>query len=74
VKTEHFSVTTTFHQWNKELEFEVCDLFGRRIISRIIDPTDKILDLYVSAWPRGLCFFRLSYREKTVAAEPDIIE
>lgn len=61
IKTEHLSVTTTFHQWKKELDFEVFDLFGKRIFSRTVNPEEDRFDLDASAWSNGLYLFRLSY-------------
>ncbi|MDP1623330.1 MAG: T9SS type A sorting domain-containing protein [Bacteroidales bacterium] len=72
-ETEHFKVITTFHQWHKNLEFEVYDIFGKRVYKRIIIPLEKEFQIDVSAWKSGMYLFRLSYGGTMVADEKVIV-
>jgi len=67
--TEHMNVTTIFHQWYNDLDLEVYDLFGKRLDHHTVSPSEKEIDLDVSAWPRGLYYVRLSSGGTVVATE-----
>lgn len=73
-ETEHFTVTTTFHRWNKPLDLEAFDLFGRRLFHRLMEPGEKEVELDVSSWPRGVALLRLSHKGTAVATERVVVE
>ncbi len=73
-ETEHFAVTTTFYRWNKPLDLEAFDLFGRRLFRRVMEPGERELELDVSAWPRGVALLRLSHKGTAVATERVVVE
>lgn len=66
-ETEHFKVVTTFHQWYKDLEFEVFDIFGKRMLTRVVKPQEKEFLVDVTGWKSGMYLFRLSYGGTMVA-------
>jgi len=68
-----FNLTTVYHQW-KLAELEVYDLFGKRVFSREIKQGEKLSDLDVATWPRGMYVVRLVYNGKTVASEKVVIK
>ncbi len=73
-QTKNFTVQTTFHQWTKDLDLEVFDLFGRPVFRKTIKPDERELMLDVSAWPRGMYVVRLVFNGKTAASEKIIIK
>jgi len=72
-ETEHLTVTTIFHKWYKELEFEVFDLFGKLIFKQNVKPSERDILIDVSGWNRGIYCFRLSYGGMAVATEKVIV-
>ena len=73
-ETEHLSVTTIFHKWYKDLEFEVFDLFGRPVYRQVVKPSEKEVLVNVSGWSSGIYFIRLSYSGTTVATEKLVVQ
>jgi len=72
-QTKNFTVQTTFHQWTKDLDLEVFDLFGRPVFRKTIKPDERELMLDVSAWPRGMYVVRLVYNSRVAASERLVI-
>jgi len=68
-----FNLTTVYHQW-KSATLEVYDLFGKQVFSKEINHGEKLLDLDVSAWPRGMYVVRLVYNGKTVSTAKVMVE
>lgn len=68
-----FNLTTVYHQW-KSATLEVYDLFGKQVFSKAINHGEKLLDLDVSAWPRGMYVVRLVYNGKTVSTAKVMVE
>ncbi len=73
-ETEHLAVTTIFHKWYKDLEFEVFDLFGRPVYRQVVKPSEKEVLINVSGWSSGIYFIRLSYSGTTVATEKLVVQ
>jgi hypothetical protein len=73
-KTEHLTVTTIFHKWNKPMQLEVFDYFGKLIYSQTVQPSEKEISLDVSGWNPGIYFFRLIYGDTMVACEKLVVE
>lgn len=71
--TRHFNVTTIFHQWNKELELQVFDGFGRPVTTCMIQPGEKETTIDISTWPGGIYLFRLVYLDTIVATEKVVV-
>ena len=72
-ETEHLTVTTIFHKWYKDLEFEVFDLFGKLIYNQLVKPSDREILINVSGWNSGMYYFRLSSGGTVVATEKVIV-
>ena len=72
-QTKNFTVQTTFHQWTKDLDLEVFDLFGRPAFRKTLKPDERELTLDVSAWPRGMYVVRLVYNSRVAASEKLVI-
>jgi len=68
-----FNLTTVYHQW-KSAVMEVYDLFGKQVFSKEISHGDKLLDLNIAEWPRGMYVVRLVYNGTTVASEKVVVE
>jgi hypothetical protein len=66
IATPVFNLTTVYHQW-RSARVEIYDLFGRRVYSAKVLQSDRRVDVYVLAWPRGMYVVRLVYQKKTVA-------
>ena len=73
-KTEHLTVTTIFHKWNKPMQLEVFDYFGKLIYSQTVHPSEKEISLDVSGWNPGMYFFRLIYGDTMVASEKVVVD
>ena len=67
-----FNLTTVYHQW-KSAVMEVYNLFGKQVFSKEIRQTEKLLDLNIAEWPRGMYVVRLVYNGKTVASEKVVV-
>jgi hypothetical protein len=67
-----FNLTTVYHQW-KSAMLEVYDLFGEKVYSGEVRQPEKLIDLGVAGWGRGMYVVRLVYNGKTVASEKVII-
>ncbi|HTX87707.1 MAG TPA: T9SS type A sorting domain-containing protein [Bacteroidales bacterium] len=73
-KTEHFTVTTIFHQRYKDLWLQAYDAMGRMVFQQMVRPGEKEVMLNVSAWSPGMYYFRLVYGDTMVASQKAIIE
>lgn len=73
-KTEHYTVTTIFHQRNKDLLLQCFDLFGKSILTIPVKPGEKEAVIDVSQWKRGIYFLRLQYGDSMVASEKVVVE
>jgi len=58
--------TSVIYQW-AETTLEAYDPNGRRILSKVIPATTRKMEVDVSGWETGLCFFRLVYKKQQVA-------
>ena len=72
-KTNNFAVQTTFHRWNKEVELQVFDLFGRCVSGQTIRTGTKEITLDATGWRTGMYCLRLTYGGRQVAEEKLII-
>jgi hypothetical protein len=72
--TAHLTVTTVFHQWNKDLQFAVYDNFGRLVLQQAVKPDEKEVVLNVSSWAHGIYLLRLVYLDTVVATEKMVVE
>ena len=72
-KTKNFAVQTTFHQWVKEMELQVFDLFGRCVSSQTILSGTKEITFDATGWRTGMYCLRLTYGGRQVAEEKLII-
>ncbi len=72
--TSHLTVTTIFHQWNKPLQLEVYDGFGRFITRQQVQPDEKEVMLQVASWSPGVYLLRLVYLDTVVATEKLVVE
>ncbi len=68
-----FNLTTVYHQW-KSAVMEIYDLFGKQVFSKEIRQGEKLLDINIAEWPRGMYVVRLVYNGKTVASEKVVVE
>ena len=68
-----FNLTTVYHQW-KSAMLEVYDLFGEKVYSGEVRQPEKLIDLGVAGWGRGMYVVRLVYNGKTVASEKVLIK
>jgi len=72
--TKHLTVTTTFHQWSKELIIQVTDISGRIILRQPIEPGEKEITLPVTGWKPGIYSITLWYGQKIAATEKVVVE
>ncbi len=72
--TAHLTITTVFHQWNKDLQFAVYDNFGRLVMQRSVKPDEKEVVLNVSSWAHGIYLLRLVYLDTVVGREKLVVE
>jgi hypothetical protein len=72
--TSHLTITTIFHQWNKDLQFAVYDNFGRLVMLRPVKPDEKEVLLNVASWATGIYLLRLVYLDTVVATEKLVVE
>ena len=72
--TQHLTVTTTFHKWNKELTIQVTDIAGRIIMRQPIEPGEKDIALPVTGWKPGVYCITLWYGQKIAATEKVVVE
>ncbi len=68
-----FNLTTVYHQWRSAM-LEVYDLFGKKVYSGEVRQPEKLIDLEVAGWSRGMYVVRLVYNGKTVASEKVLIK
>lgn len=73
IRSPVFNLTTVYHQW-KVAAMEVYNLFGRQVFSKEIRQGEKLLNLDISSWPRGMYVVRLEYSGKTVATEKILVK
>jgi hypothetical protein len=71
--SSNFQSTTIYHQW-KSTTLEAYNLNNKLVFRKEIPKDQTRLELDVSAWGKGMYFFRLSYNKNTVAGEKVIIE
>lgn len=72
--TAHLTITTVFHQWNKDLQFAVFDNFGRLVLQRAVKPDEKEVVLDVASWAHGIYLLRLVYLDTVVGREKLVVE
>ena len=68
-----FQATTIYHQWGSAM-LEVYDLFGRKVMERVVLQADRAVEIDVSGWTRGMYVFRLNFRGETLATEKVVVE
>ena len=73
VQTQSFFVTTVHYQW-KSTTLEAYDLNNKLVFQEEIPKDQTRLELDISAWGKGMYFFRLSYNKNTVAGKKVVIE
>jgi hypothetical protein len=71
--SSNFQSTTIYHQW-KSTTLETYNLDNKLVFRKEIPKDQTRLELDVSAWGKGMYFFRLSYNKNTVAGEKVVIE
>ncbi|MDP4281819.1 MAG: T9SS type A sorting domain-containing protein [Bacteroidota bacterium] len=64
---------TVFYQW-KSTTLEVYDFTGKQILTKEIPKDQQQMSFDISAWHRGMYYFRLSYRGQTVAGEKVVLK
>jgi len=67
-----FQATTVYHKWGTAV-LEVCDLFGKKQLERVVHQGQTPVTMDVSRWPWGMYVFRLSFRGETVAMEKVVV-
>ena len=72
-QTKSFTVQTTFHQWTKDLDLEVFDLFGRPVSRQTVKPGTKEASIDVSGWNNGMYYVRLSSEGNVVTTDKIIV-
>ena len=72
-QTKNFTVQTTFHQWTKDLDLEVFDLFGRPVSRQTVKPGTKEASIDVTGWINGMYMVRLSSEGNVVATDKIIV-
>jgi hypothetical protein len=60
--------TTVYHQWTST-RLEIYDLKGSHLLSKEIPKNMEQLEMDISSWPPGMYYFRLVYKNETVAGE-----
>ena len=68
-----FQATTVYHHWGSAM-LEVYDLFGRKMMERVVLQADRAVEIDVSGWTRGMYVFRLNFRGETLATEKVVVE
>jgi hypothetical protein len=72
-QTKSFTVQTTFHQWTKDLDLEVFDLFARPVSRQTVKPGTKEASFDVSGWIKGMYLVRLSSEGNVIATDKIIV-
>jgi len=72
-QTKSFTVQTTFHQWTKDLDLEVFDLFARPVSRQTVKPGTKEASIDVSGWIKGMYMVRLSSEGNVIATDKIIV-
>jgi hypothetical protein len=67
-----FGSTTVYHHWRSTI-LEVYDLSGKKVFEKEIIRAQTTLEMDVSAWLRGLYYFRLVYNKQTVGEAKVIV-
>jgi hypothetical protein len=60
--------TTVYHQWTST-RLEIYDLKGSHLLSKEIPKNMEQLEMDISSWPPDMYYFRLVYKNETVAGE-----
>jgi hypothetical protein len=76
LKTTHMrpgiTSTSVIYQWD-EATLDAYNSNGRCILSKVISATTRKMEIDVSGWETGLCFFRLVYKQQQVAGVKVVI-
>lgn len=72
--TEHFSVTTIYHNNSVPMHLQVYDNKGLRYLNLDVEQGQQELLLNVEGWSPGLYFFQLTSAQGVVATEKVLIE
>ena len=68
-----FGSTTVYERW-KSTTLEVFDLSGKKILQKEIICAQTTIVIDVSAWQRGMYYFKLTYNGKLVAGQKVVVQ
>ncbi len=72
-KTISFNVTTVHYQI-RQVRLEIYDLFGKTMLVKELQPSEKKLEINVSTWPKGMYIIRLVYNNETIAGRKILVQ